>query len=291
MKNVIDAVNGFKGGNVDCDFFIDKGEVESVAYFCGSRLSNDIFVCGIKDYEQCITELSHLAGEELFKEYLAADKTELEPVKEKQVDYTSEEFWKDAPEDATHYAKYGGTDDCYSWEYFINDLGYYAFGELDKPIRIYGESIKAGSTNHARDKFFIVASRPQPKPVYTKEMADNGELPPVGSEYLDEDNQLCKCLVNYGDLTIGIMLDHVPVNEYAALSQSTRGNTKPIDTRTSKEKAIDDLSKMVGDCESDYGILQAIIDGKVHGVTFKGEDDVRKGGLIKSGQSYIVGER
>ncbi|MGB0938904.1 MAG: hypothetical protein ACPGTQ_15725 [Colwellia sp.] len=111
------------------------------------------------------------------------------------------------------------------------------------------------------------------KPVYTKEMYENGDLPSVGMEciacyeingkqeervtiaHINEKGHFA-CIDSYGDY----MIQYV--------KEDSDEHFKPIDTRTDEEKAIDDLAKCVGDCMSDYGIFQAIKEGKIHGVTW-----------------------
>lgn len=66
------------------------------------------------------------------------------------------------------------------------------------------------------------------RPVYTQAMCDAGELPSVGMEYLDDDGQISKCLVNYGDITIGLNVEHVDTKDYLPISQTSRGNCKPL---------------------------------------------------------------
>ena len=109
--------------------------------------------------------------------------------------------------------------------------------------------------------------------VYTQAMADNGVLPSVGMEYLDERNQLCKCLTNYDGFVIGEMLEHARFHNYPVISQAMLDLIKPIDTHTAIEKAI---NAAIGDLRF-YGdqtqteinateTLQAIIAGKIAGV-------------------------
>ncbi|HHZ97350.1 MAG TPA: hypothetical protein EYN67_17805 [Flavobacteriales bacterium] len=78
-------------------------------------------------------------------------------------------------------------------------------------------------------------------------MADNGELPEAGSQYLDEDGQLCAALVNHQGFVIGEMLEHSPISEYPVISTSRFDRIKPIDTRTDKEKDIDEACLIIGD--------------------------------------------
>ena len=65
-------------------------------------------------------------------------------------------------------------------------------------------------------------------PTYTQEMADNGVLPPIDSEYLDEDGQPCKALLHYGSFVIGEMIEHIPTSQYQVLSTSRNDRVKPL---------------------------------------------------------------
>lgn len=79
------------------------------------------------------------------------------------------------------------------------------------------------------------------KPVFTQAMADRGELPPVGCEYLDEDGQLCICIgysVGKG-FVVGQMTEHPSSNGYPPISKSEKSCVKPI--KSPREKAIEEM--------------------------------------------------
>ena len=115
-------------------------------------------------------------------------------------------------------------------------------------IRIKGKIYKL------RDHFATTSSRhqelidsgfleqePQPTPIFTQEMVDNGVLPSVGME----------CLINFPDIdnawykyTIDFMGKHTFIASCEDVSERF-GHVddvyfKPLDTRTDKEKAIDE---------------------------------------------------
>jgi len=77
-------------------------------------------------------------------------------------------------------------------------------------------------------------------PVFTQAMANNDELPPVGSLYLDDSSQVCKCIgyVFEKELVVGEMVEHVPIDGNIPLSICMGGMVKVIDTRTEKQKAV-----------------------------------------------------
>ena len=135
--------------------------------------------------------------------------------------------------------------------------------------------------------FFTLIPRPEAQPVFTQAMADNGELPVVGMEcqgyvLADTGEQTPsrsgwvegrftgkatapnggKCFLftcNMGD-------------DYVINANS---HIKPIDTRTDKEKAIDDLDKFQAASlisnELSESLLSIIMSGKIHGVKWVGE--------------------
>ena len=113
------------------------------------------------------------------------------------------------------------------------------------------------------------------KLVFTQAMADNGELPVVGMECMILNTncsrpKYIKGLIKYvGDLMI-----------YAYIENGERCDNvktlkfKPIDTRTDKEKAIDNLMFFGDQGQDSDGAnfnLEAIIAGKIHGVKWVGE--------------------
>ena len=121
------------------------------------------------------------------------------------------------------------------------------------------------------------------KPVYTQEQADAGELPPVGSYFIVTNLEYDSRLIDFLDLKVEVIghcdfdksetvvtFKH-PVHGIGCGTHGKGYNSwaKPI--QTDEEKAIDDLSNLVGDCESDWGILKAIKAGKIHGVKWVGE--------------------
>ena len=105
-----------------------------------------------------------------------------------------------------------------------------------------------------------------PQPVFTQAMADNGELPQVGMECMIL-NANCsrpkyiKGLIKYvGDLVIyayvenGERCDNVKTLKF-----------KPIDTRTDKEKAIDDIQRIL-DCDQFMAENMFFSLSDIHGV-------------------------
>ncbi len=72
-------------------------------------------------------------------------------------------------------------------------------------------------------------SRSEIKPVYTQEMHEAGELPPIGSKYLDEDGQVCEALLHYSHFVIGDMLEYLNSQQYPSFSTSRNDRIKPLE--------------------------------------------------------------
>lgn len=168
--------------------------------------------------------------------------------------------WDKAPEGATHWDELG---DC-----FCDKRGLWMNGKY------YGAT---GMIGWGTDRY-----TPRPTPVYTQEMADNGELPCTGS--------LCQGYILADTVTQGVPLNQWIDGVYLKAATSANGgrcflfkgdnNTdyvinaasyiRPIDTRTDEQKAIDDVNNILLENEADYTsvIVEAIKAGRIHGVTW-----------------------
>ncbi|HHZ68863.1 MAG TPA: hypothetical protein EYN54_00950 [Methylococcaceae bacterium] len=107
-------------------------------------------------------------------------------------------------------------------------------------------------------------------------MADNGELPPIGSEFIDMG------LNDIGDNTTVLAIAHdlklerVVYRRGSNLDDSeyfgaVAHECKPIDTRTDKEKAIDDMKYAYEKGNNMEDVLSEITKGYVAGVKWVGE--------------------
>ena len=166
--------------------------------------------------------------------------------------------WSKAPEWSTAYARLENKN----WYYYINDKCY-AFYTSPDEVYEYGSSDE--STEYfVKGEFEILEERPrpQPKPVYTQEMCDNGELPPIGSEFIDV--ELNDIVDNTTVLAIAhdLKLKRVVYRRGSNLDDSeyfgaVAHECKPIDTRTDKEKAIDKI--ILGDAGANTRELLSIV--------------------------------
>ena len=163
-----------------------------------------------------------------------------------------------------------------------NDLAWYSFGAY-----------------FAKNAFTIIATRPPVEngvkgnvspiadsapslyekpvisaPVFTKEMADSGGMPPVGSMalFVDESSQTeveCKILM-YHLMSVFIYVDGWDGG--SVISSTTA--FKPIDTRTGREKSIDALSG-VDNCympkDDATGLFDDIQAGKIPDIEYTGK--------------------
>ena len=125
--------------------------------------------------------------------------------------------------------------------------------------------------------------------IYTKEMYEAGELPKVGMKC----SFFAGMKLGGGDFVEGTCLsvakksngENVIMFEYTHNGSMSIDCTifsnewvKPIDKRTDKEKAIDDLNKFLGSQNRNdifhtwsVNFLSEVKSGKIHGITFTGD--------------------
>ena len=243
VKTVVDAINCHRGRVP-----IQRGLMFVSTYDNGALI--DKSSCTKLQFNQLVEDMSHHAGIELFNEYVKADKKLLE--KESKVDHTSREFWKDAPEGKNYLITYKSGVVAQVYNYFsakpkIID-GYY---------RIAGESVGYGTSS------WEVFERPKPqpkesnmKPVFTQAMSDNGELPPIGSKCLvigekeiDDEYHECEIIAHRnvsGDVFVAVFMIKNYNGKPYYYTHCSHQYFKPIDTRTDKEKAIDEIRLSCG---------------------------------------------
>jgi hypothetical protein len=116
--------------------------------------------------------------------------------------------------------------------------------EHKKPITRYVSvpaTVEGGNGDNISYTTKEIAQSMQAKPVFTQEMADAGNDLEIGMLYIDYEGDECefigennpKCLV-IGRLTkVRTHHKHLSVSDY--------GDIKPIDTRTPKQKAVDQM--------------------------------------------------
>lgn len=177
----------------------------------------------------------------------ASDKGTFEQ-EETKVDYTSEEFWKGAPEGATHYMPTSEMF-CEAWIKGVSDnsYAYIIIGDDNQDW-----DVATFSRPKVAMSFLVKRPRPKPLPVFTKAMSDAGELPQVGMECMYKDSHTGKY----------ILVEVMYISEWAiVIRQVGEGYGKdveiakhisdvklePVDTRTDKEKAYDKMRESLED--------------------------------------------
>ncbi len=156
---------------------------------------------------------------------------------------TNEIDWTKAPEGATHYTKETNTTSACWVKLKADTCGYIT---MKHHYNNEAESIWQIGEFHTSE--LIVIPKPL-QPVFTKAMKENMELPPIGSEYHDEDMQLCKALFHYSSFVIGEMLEHAPIQQYPVFSTSRNDRTgyitPPIDLIDGKAYQFEDRRNKV----------------------------------------------
>ena len=294
QKTVVDAVIYYGGSNFvkgkheqHHTHVIRRGVTREYCTAYSSDIPVGNAVCTIKYYNQCIEDMSTNYGRssqtyaEYKADYLDSGKcvfinctTKTPLTKETKVDYTSEEFWKDAPEDATHYLPLNGEfSEC--WVKNLNSLNY-DFMTIVRGLANDWEN----SGSIVKGELDGLTERPKPQPIYTKAMQEAGELPPVGAEVVYF--VCCKSSVKEENFKHHEeVMDVVAINGglVVLLSKSKSFATacndqwiKPIDTRSDKEKAIDDIKRIL-DCDNHMaeGLFYSL--GDIHGVTWSGNNE------------------
>lgn len=153
--------------------------------------------------------------------------------------------WSKAPVGATHYTPEDSGNfacwwkpDGFGWVYKVKDRSV---------VWQNGET----PTNKA-------VPRPLEKPTFTQDMADAGELPEVGSEYLSRG-------VKFKSMCYGYNQNYKQVcvgkDENGCLEYHLRSMIKPIDTRTDEEKAKDALvNDIKQELVSGHATAEALVD-------------------------------
>ena len=125
----------------------------------------------------------------------------------------------------------------------VKDLG----DEFERLFWEYDSELSNASSKRMLFKKYLskanlIKAEGEDKPVYTQEMHEAGELPPVGCElmaYRDKEwpeCQLLKSRLNNAGITVHAVMDKFFVLWWTA-------DIKPIDTRTDQEKLIDELTE------------------------------------------------
>ncbi len=310
LKTVWDAVNELRGdlSNADCGFrkgnvnlWLNIVENNYISLIGNPFASPEIYelTCTTAEFNALVEEMTlgldvnGVTHGELF-DYVNADKMLLE--KETEPDYTSLEFWKDAPE---------GYDYAVIRNEATDNVSFYKDAPTYQCIFKYGNHhymlcFKKGDVKY-NAKYYHVVKRPQSTPtetpeekealdsiinkplVYTQEMADNGVFESGQKVFIAQMNTLAgveskryyteQYWCNSGHQRQYAELGIIFSNKESAVAKCK--SLLGVDTRTKKEKAIDELRNLddsiCNDIEWHANFLQAIIDGKITGVKWVGE--------------------
>ena len=276
MKTVIDAVNEFKGDynckdvSDTCDQIIvamknfygySVGDIEVGS---GNRYDGRgpwRAICTIKEFLATVAECETNFGkckqsysDYKFDYHLHPALKRNKPTKELAMDID----WSKAPEGATHHV-------AYLKDGSMNEFVEYI--KTEKSGEAYYSMTDGGhwSTYVEKDDNFTLTPRPQPTPVFTQEMADNGVQVEAGMRFATEAGEY---IAEYTNKKSVVFTD-----ENGFLVTVTRGHAKPIDIRTDTEKAIDSLDDfnlcMCNGWQED--VIGFIKSGEFHGVKWVGE--------------------
>ena len=274
---IMDAVNKLKGDirNTESPSDDDKflyASNDADYFICSSKKDIFIevdFICDTEEFNDLVSQLETKFGESslkhlhIWQQGLKRQPETDEQFKDKLNEMDKElkamDIWKDAPEDATHY---NPSD-------FVELCKYYKLSGKEYVYFYNGCWESSGASKKGLDECLI--ERPKPSQlVFTQAMADNGELPVVGME-------CCYSSLNrivWNKCTIIAYYDGFVWTSDNGIRQLSLTAFKPIDTRTDKEKAIDNLMFFGDQGQDSDGAnfnLEAIIAGKIHGVKWVGE--------------------
>lgn len=189
--------------------------------------------------------------------------------------------WSKAPKEATHYAPETAVNLACWIKYECDECKYITVihhaSHKNNEVWIHG-------LFNENDERIIE----RPKPIYTQAMCDAGECPCVGSQFTVINVELDSRVLDFKERNVTVLAVTVSPDDDRVItfSHPTMGLgcgafhkhwVKAIDNRTNTEKAIDDIYNAVNNDDEWQGgcddLLEAIIAGKVHGVTFKENDD------------------
>lgn len=96
------------------------------------------------------------------------------------------------------------------------------------------------------------------KPIFTQAMADVGELPPIGSEYMTSRGKH-KAIAHAHQVDVDVVVGQSQL----CVTISELSEVKPIDTRTDEEKKLDKIYLRVGaETERDKEIVRDTLKAK-----------------------------
>ncbi len=142
--------------------------------------------------------------------------------------------------------------------------------EQKEDLRRYKAGIKT-ETPEGKEVFDKMNTNREAKPIFTQEMADRGELPPVGSECLVVGMANYSRLSDFNNHKVEILsiCDYDKTKKLLTFCHRVLGvgcgiyhsqYFKPIYTRTEKEKCIDNALKVIRDDNTQYNSWEDCLD-------------------------------
>lgn len=275
----MDAVNELKGIFSNTR---DTSKNDEYLYFCpceerytsrnhkGGHPSRFKYVCTREEFNDLVSQLETNFGEsESYSNY----KVNYEMINDDMKPVIDID-WSKAPEGATHYNPSDYAELCKFYKIINGEYKYYYRDAWCKSTCEIGT---------LKDKL-IERPQPQPsspldfgavpdvKPIFTQSMSDNGEFPQVGMEVEVDGTGVVYVIVLPKDSEGDFIL--TPKNGDKYWQRSNVQFIKPIDTRTDKEKAVDDIRKITMPdklTEVEWDIVAAIRSGQITGVKWVGE--------------------
>ncbi|AHK11162.1 hypothetical protein S14_50 [Shewanella sp. phage 1/4] len=162
-------------------------------------------------------------------------------------------YFKCLDEDGASYMNY--SRDVKPDNYIVNFFAWRPLNTLpDNPKFKYEQDDDKGLWRPLLDQSAVKPS--DDKPVFTQGMADAGELPPVGSEVLikyhgDTEPEFCSAtveFVTYSNLgVVGVVnINGVNLTFDTTPMSNNMAEINPLDTRTPKQKAVDNAMRVIG---------------------------------------------
>ena len=270
---ITDAVNEFKGEWECGTALIYKSKVTKDLVFSNfiplKKQASRGYVCSRESFKSLAFDMTVNYGESSLK----------------HLEIWQEGLKRQAETDKQHADKLNEMDK----ELDVMDIDYKYNGKTNTFFtngRIYKVSIEGfehitkDDTNDAQHELSDDYLSKNFSKVFTQAMADNGELPLVGMECMVVDSSLMnheyeKCVILFVGIYKVVYTSESCVERFSNLDEVI---FKPIDTRTDKEKAIDDMVEHLTNegvvTQSNFMLelfVEKFIGCKIHGVKWVGE--------------------
>jgi len=214
MKTVMDAVIELMGDLNNARFHGEDGRFlafhvnygDYSPYPFGHSTDKYQCVCSSKEFNDLVSQMETNFGKckQSYSDYKLIESTkdwlglgsvkrfDYEPAKSDKELEVMDIDWSKAPEWASKVGTNSGV-----MNYWMDDVSYQLFFHTNN-ARVFFSNYDAKN----KSSFLVTSERPQPKPAFTQEMCDNGELPSVGMEckikFPEDDNPKWEKITWYG---------------------------------------------------------------------------------------------